>query len=112
MRRYLIQQGYQVMTASDGKEALYVLSRKKVHLLILDLILPELDGFAVLRHVRNERRGRFPYILVISGLVAEMGRRVVGELGGHAYLPKPFSLSQLSDQIADMETRFHLPPPE
>jgi DNA-binding response OmpR family regulator len=106
VRRYLEGQGYHVITARDGKDALYVLGKEKVHLLILDLMLPELDGFAVLRHVRDERRGRFPYIIVISGLITNVGRRVVGELGGHGYLPKPFRLSQLAERIAEMKARF------
>ena len=68
---HLSRQGYRVRTASDGKATLATLAKEETHVLLLDLQLPELDGFTVLRHVRDERRGPFPYVIAMSCLPSE-----------------------------------------
>ena len=103
--RYLIRQGYHVRTASDDKAALAILTTEEVHLLLLDLTSPETDGFAVLQYVQGERRGRFPYIIVLSGVMTEDDRRKVQELGGDDYLPNPFLLSHLFERVLETEHR-------
>jgi len=103
--RYLIRQGYHVRTASNGKAALAILTTEEVHLLLLDLTSPETDGFAVLQYVQGERLGRFPYIIVLSGVMTEDDRRKVQELGGNDYLPKPFLLSHLFERVLETEHR-------
>jgi len=97
--RSLVRQGYHVRTASDDKAALAILAAEDLHLLFLALTSPTMDGWAVLRYVRKERRGRFPYILVLSGVLTDDGRRKVQELGADKYLFKPALLSQLFEHV-------------
>lgn len=101
--RYLIRQGYHVRTASDDKAALAILTTEEVHLLLLDLTSPETNGFAVLQYVQGARRGRFPYVIVLCGVMTEDDRRKVQELGGDEYLPNPFLLSHLFERILAIE---------
>jgi DNA-binding response OmpR family regulator len=103
--RYLIRQGYHVRTASDDQAALAILATEVVHLLLLDLTSPEMNGWAVLRYVQGERRGHFPYVVVLSGVLTDDERRKVQELGADEYLRKPFLLSQLFERVQEVVHR-------
>jgi DNA-binding response OmpR family regulator len=101
---FLLRHGYTVHTASNGTAALDILTAEEIHVLILDLMMPELDGFSVLQRLQ-ERGGGRPYIIVTSALNREADRRMVRELGGDEYLPKPFLLSALLDRLVLVENR-------
>ena len=101
--RYLVRQGYHVRTARNGKVALDILATEEVHLLLLDLRMPEIDGFAVLRQLGEKRRGRLPYVIVMSASAAEADRGKIEELRGDDYLPKPFLLSHLFERVLEIE---------
>lgn len=53
MKDYLLNEGYNVLEAIDGKEALFIFEEHEVHLIILDIMLPELDGWTVCRRIRK-----------------------------------------------------------
>lgn len=92
VRTYLERAGFSVVAARDGVEALRAVEVHRPQLLVLDLMLPELDGLTVLRHVRQT--SRLP-ILVLSARGAAADR-VAGIAGGaDDYLPKPFSPAEL-----------------
>src|SRR5262245_12386761 len=76
-----ISQGYHARTASDDKAALAILATEDVCLPLLDLTSLEMNGLAVLPYVQRERRGRFPDVVVLSGVLTEAERRKVQELG-------------------------------
>lgn len=95
----LNRQGYQVRTVDNGKAVLAALLEEEIHVLLLDLKLPELDGFTVLRHVRDERRGPFPYVIVLSGLISEAVQEKIYALAADDFLAKPFSLPELSARL-------------
>jgi DNA-binding response OmpR family regulator len=101
---FLLRHGYKVHTASNGIAALDILAAEEVHVLLLDLMMPEFDGFSVLQRLQ-ERGGGRPYIIVTSALNREADRRMVRELGGDEYLPKPFLLSALLDRLVLVEDR-------
>lgn len=103
---YLMRQGYRIRTASNGQAALEILSAEDVHLVLLDLMLPWVDGFQVLHWLRQKQRARFPYVIVVSALTTEEDRKKVHELGGDEYLPKPFHLPHLLERIEALERRF------
>jgi DNA-binding response OmpR family regulator len=102
---YLMRQGYHVRTAGSGKTALEILAAEEIDLLLLDLMLPGLDGFEVLRRLREERGEDGPYVVVVSALTTEEDRKKVQELGGDDYLPKPFHLPHLLERIMAIEKR-------
>ncbi len=102
----LNRHGYCVRTAEDGKTALTILEKEEIHVLLLDLRLPDLDGFTVLRHVRDERSGPFPYVIVMSGLVADTVRERVYALAANDFLVKPFSFSTLAARLRVFVRRY------
>ena len=85
--------GFDVRTAASGSEALTVAEEFKPHALILDVMLPDLDGFEVCRQIRNE--GHRVGVLFLSAK-DEMKDKVQGlTIGGDDYMTKPFSLEEL-----------------
>jgi DNA-binding response OmpR family regulator len=95
VRTYLERDGFTVVTAADGPGALDAIETHQPALVVLDLMLPELDGRAVIRAVRrDEEAGRTP-ILVLSARSSTIDRIAGLEDGADDYLPKPFSPAEL-----------------
>src|SRR5687767_701396 len=95
VRTYLERDGFTVVTAADGPAALEAIETHQPALVVLDLMLPELDGRAVIRAVRrDEEAGRTP-ILVLSARSSTIDRIAGLEDGADDYLPKPFSPAEL-----------------
>ena len=92
VRTYLERAGYRVVEATDGRSALAAIALEMPILVVLDVMLPEVDGLAVLRAVR--RTDRTPVIILSArGLVDD---RIAGlSAGADDYLPKPFSPAEL-----------------
>src|SRR5687768_8424501 len=95
VRTYLEREGLTVETASDGPSALDLIERLRPSLVVLDLMLPELDGLAVMRAVRGDEESANTPILVLSAR-GGTSERVEGLANGaDDYLPKPFSPTEL-----------------
>lgn len=95
VRTYLEREGYAVVTAADGPAALDAIERHQPALVVLDLMLPELDGRAVIRAVRRDEEGADTPILVLSARGSTLDRIGGLEDGADDYLPKPFSPAEL-----------------
>lgn len=93
---YLKQEGFRVVTASDGRSALFLARQEKPNLIILDLMMPEMDGYEFIRLHRKERET--PIILLTAKI--EENDRVLGlELGADDYVTKPFSPRELVARV-------------
>ncbi|EJV84198.1 MULTISPECIES: response regulator transcription factor [Bacillus cereus group] len=88
MKDYLLNEGYNVLEAIDGKEALSIFEEHEVHLIILDIMLPELDGWAVCRRIR--KKSKVP-IIMLTARVDEDDTLLGFELGADDYVTKPYS---------------------
>src|SRR6476646_1680321 len=95
VRTYLERDGYRVVTAADGPGALEAIERHRPALVVLDLMLPELDGRAVIRAVRRDDEAAATPILVLSARGSTLDRIAGLEDGADDYLPKPFSPAEL-----------------
>jgi len=89
----LVKAGFQVLTARDGNEALALARKNKPDLIILDLMLPGVDGFDVCRTLRKE--SQIP-IIMLTARDEEIDRVVGLELGADDYVVKPFSVRELT----------------
>jgi DNA-binding response OmpR family regulator len=93
----LEQEGYPVALATDGYEALTQLERERPELILLDLMLPHMDGVTFVAELeRSGRRAGVP-ILVLSA--ASHASSTAAEIRAEGYLPKPFDLVELLDQV-------------
>ena len=95
VRTYLERDGFNVVTAADGPAALEAIERHRPALVVLDLMLPELDGRAVIRAVRGDEEAAATPILIISARGSTLDRITGFEDGADDYLPKPFSPAEL-----------------
>ncbi len=93
---YLTQEGYRVVSADNGREALPIASREKPDLIILDLMMPEMDGYGFMREHRKEQDT--PIILLTARV--DDDERVIGlELGADDYITKPFRPRELVARV-------------
>ena len=112
VRTYLERDGFSVVTASDGPGALDAIETHQPALVVLDLMLPELDGRAVIRAVRrDDEAGRTP-ILVLSARSSTIDRIAGLEDGADDYLPKPFSPAELVLRVKSILRRSTSAPPQ
>ena len=96
VKSYLVQEGFRVVTAADGREALFVAREELPDLIILDLMMPEMGGHDFIRIYHKE--AAVPIILLTARL--EESDKVLGlELGADDYVTKPFSLRELVARI-------------
>ena len=97
LRRYLMQEGFEVMLAEDGKALNRVLQREAVDLIVLDLMMPGEDGLSICRRLRANG-DRTPIIMLTAK--SEDVDRIVGlEVGADDYLGKPFNPRELLARI-------------
>lgn len=103
LREYLTEHGYRIVSATNGREALYVARHEKPDLLLLDIMMPEMDGFEFMKTFRKERDT--PVIMLTARL--EETDKVIGlELGADDYVTKPFGMSELVARIRAVMRRY------
>jgi DNA-binding response OmpR family regulator len=96
VRAYLERDGYRVVRASSGGEALAALEREPVRLVLLDIALPDIDGLEVCRRIRA--RSAVP-IIMLTARDAEADRVAGLEVGADDYVTKPFSFRELVARV-------------
>jgi DNA-binding response OmpR family regulator len=96
LKSYLTQEGFEVVAAGDGREALFVARHEKPDLIILDLMMPEMDGYGFMREHRKV--ADTPIILLTARV--DDDERVIGlELGADDYITKPFRPRELVARV-------------
>lgn len=96
VREYLEAEGFRVVTAANGREALYTARHEKPELILLDIMMPEMSGYEFLKTYRKERET--PIILLTAKL--DETDKVLGlELGADDYVTKPFGMKELVARI-------------
>jgi two-component system alkaline phosphatase synthesis response regulator PhoP len=108
VRAYLEQAGYQVLVAYDGNKALHIARHDKPDLVVLDLMLPEMDGWDVCRALRKE--SEVP-VIMLTARVEESDKLVGLELGADDYVTKPFSPRELVARVRTVLRRAQGMPP-
>jgi DNA-binding response OmpR family regulator len=95
----LEQAGYQVITAADGKSALQAAHRELPDLIILDIMLPEMDGLEVCRQLRRESSTATTPIMMLTARGEEIDKVVGLEVGADDYVTKPFGRRELLARV-------------
>jgi DNA-binding NarL/FixJ family response regulator len=102
---YLEQQGYTALSASNGEDALKLLYEFHPHLVITDVMMPKMDGYRLIRQIRQEPALRLLPVIFLTAR-NEVTERVMGyQLGCDVYLPKPFELDELGAIVRNLLDR-------
>jgi CheY-like chemotaxis protein len=105
IRELLELRGYKVLEACDGQEALGIIERAQPDLLLLDIGMPVLDGFAVVRRIRESPRiARLP-IVAVTAYAMQGDRERILDSGFDGYLSKPIDPSSLTEELNRLLTK-------
>jgi len=97
-------EGMEVIRAGSGEEALQRAAEESPDLIVLDVVMPGMDGYEVCRRMREQERGRRIPIVFLSARDGAADRELGISLGADAYITKPFSPQKLIDTIDDLLT--------
>jgi len=101
-QRLLMRAGFAVRLAKDGVDALEQLQETVPDIMLVDIEMPRMDGFDLVRNVRNEARLRHVPVIMITSRTAEKHRHYARDLGVDLYLGKPYEERQLLDAIGNL----------
>lgn len=96
----LQQQGYKVVTASNGEDAISVATQTNPNLILMDINLPELDGLGATRRIREHEALRDVPIIAVTAFSTEGFQRAAYDAGISGYLTKPIDLDRMNQLIA------------
>ena len=102
LRFTLEHEGYRTFTASNGVEALEELDKHHPMLMVLDLMMPEMDGWAVLKEMTKLPVGERPRVVIVSALTGPDDKEKATALGADAFVPKPFDVEVLIDVLGGL----------
>lgn len=94
--------GYEVMVARNGKEALDIIDSTIPDLVLLDIMMPDVDGYAICRHIKSTERLRSAKVVFLSAKTKEADIQKGLDLGAEMYISKPFSTRELVKKIKDL----------
>ena len=95
-------EGYQIICAFDGREALEKIGKEKPDLVLLDIIMPTMDGLEVLAKVKNDRQTKGIPIIMLTAKGQKLDKDKGIRLGAEDYIIKPFSPSHLLTKIEEI----------
>lgn len=105
VRAYLEQGGYQVIVAYDGEAALHILRHDRPNLLVLDLMLPDRDGWDITRQVRSDPNLAHIPIIMLTARVEDTDKIIGLELGADDYVTKPFNPREVVARVRSVLRR-------
>jgi len=88
-------EGYEVLTARNGLEALTQIAEGHPELMVLDVMMPRMDGWSVMREISKLPASERPRVVMVTALASGRDRATAAELGVDAYVPKPFDMDHL-----------------
>lgn len=103
LQEYLNEQGYRVVTAVNGREAIFSARHEKPDLILLDLMMPEMDGYTFLKLYRQESQTP---VIIITAREEETDAVLGLELGADDYVIKPFRMRELASRVRAVLRRF------
>lgn len=99
-------EGYRTFTARNGEEALSEIGEHRPSLMVLDIMMPTMDGWTVLEELRKLPQDDRPRVVVVSALASVRDRARASELGADAYVAKPFDVNELVEVLHGLEQGF------
>ena len=102
LEQALRQEGYEVMSAADGMDAMNRLTAFQPDVVIMDIMMPRLDGVQATRLLRRNRSHADTVIIALSARTDEAAREAMREAGANLYMRKPFTIARLVDHVRQL----------
>ena len=102
LRKNLERQGYQVFVAYDGKEALAVIREKRPDVIVLDVMMPVMNGWEVCKEVRADDELQGTGVIMLTGIGPNLNEMTSPLYGADDYLDKPVDIDELQERIAGL----------
>jgi len=102
MLRAALEDDYYVIEAKDGEEALEIASKQRPALILMDVLLPKLDGIGTCRMLKSEAGTRDILVFMMSGRTDNLDQERCKAIGAEGYVAKPFDVDELLDKIKFM----------
>ena len=96
----LVHQGYDTLTAANGKDALQVAMAEKLDLILLDVMMPYIDGYHVAHELTDKLGAKAPCIIIITSRDTTREKGIALISGAHEVLQKPFEMTKLHERVA------------
>ena len=96
-------EGYTTFAARDGRQALSAIAEHHPKLMVLDIMMPAMDGWSVLEEMMQLPREERPRVIVVSAMSNLRDRARAAELGADAFVPKPFNVDDLIGVLHDVD---------
>jgi two-component system, OmpR family, alkaline phosphatase synthesis response regulator PhoP len=101
LKSVLSEEGYEVIAAADGQQALDLARTEKPDLIILDLMLPKIDGYKVCRMLKFDEKYKEIPIIMLTARTKDEDEQLGKEVGADAYIKKPFQPEMIVDKIKE-----------
>ena len=97
--RGMLSKSYMVLEAGDGQEAIDIARHQQPALILMDIIMPRVDGYTACSTLKNDQATKDIPVIVLTGLGFELNKALAKEIGADAYITKPFSYQDLLKAI-------------
>lgn len=94
--------GFDVMVARNGREALELVEKQVPHIVLLDIMMPDVDGYAICKHIKSSKKLKDARVVFMSAKSKESDIQKGYDLGASLYVTKPFSTRQLLKQVQEL----------
>ncbi|MBE2230733.1 MAG: response regulator [Chitinophagaceae bacterium] len=94
--------GFDVMVARNGTEALELAGKQVPDIVLLDIMMPDVDGYAICKHIKSSKKLKEAKVVFMSAKSREADIKKGYELGASLYITKPFSTRQLLKQVQEL----------
>lgn len=102
LRFILDREGWEVLTAEDGEEAMAFLRRHRPDIVVLDVMLPKVNGFEILKSIRADDHLRQTPVMILTAKGQEKDRKLAIEFGANLFVTKPYSNMEVVNQLKSL----------
>jgi two-component system alkaline phosphatase synthesis response regulator PhoP len=97
-----LDKDYVVLEATNGEEAVEIAKEQKPDLILMDLIMPKMDGYAACSQIKADQATKGIPVVILTAVGHELNKKFATEMGAEAYITKPFNVQELIDVITPL----------
>ena len=98
----LLENDYVVLEATNGEEAVEIAKGQKPDLILMDLIMPKMDGYAACSQIKADEETKGIPVVILTAVGHELNKKYATEMGADGYITKPFNIQELIDVITPL----------